>query len=66
MIFSLPTKSFVTLPNGKGPVFSQKGDEISKSEVHQTFNNFSSLIYEYLGIQSWLFLAYSNAKKDTI
>ena len=52
MIFSLPTKNFVTLPNGKGPVFSQKADEISKSEVHQTFSNFSSLIDEYLGIQS--------------
>ena len=67
MISSLPAKKFVTLPNGKGPVFSQKVDEISKSEVHQTFSNFSSLIDEYLGIQSWLFLAYSNAKKkDTM
>ena len=46
----------------KGPVFSQKGDEISQSEVHQTFSNFSSLIDEYLGIQSWLFLAYSTEK----
>ena len=66
MISSLPTKKFVTLPNGKGPVFSQKVDEFSKSEVHQTFNSFSSLIDEYLGIQSRLFLAYSNAKKDTM
>ena len=44
MISSLPTQKFVTLPNGKGPVFSQNVDEISKSEVHQTFSNFSSLI----------------------
>ena len=56
MISSLPTKNFVTLPNGKGPVFSPKVDEISKSEVHQTFSNFSSLIDEYLGIQSYFLL----------
>ena len=34
---------------GKWPVFSQKVDEISKSETPQTFINFSSLIHEYLG-----------------
>ena len=34
----------------KGPVFSQKVDEISQSEVHVTFSNFSSLIDKYLGI----------------
>ena len=50
----------------KGPVFSQKVDEISKSEVHQIFCNFSSLIDEYFGIQSWLFLAYSNAQNVTM
>ena len=54
------------LPMEKGPVFSQKVDDISESEVHQTFSNFSSLIDEYLGIQSWLFLDYSNANKDTM
>ena len=53
-------------PMEKGPVFSQKVDEISQSEVHQTFNNFSSLFDEYIGIQSWQFLAYSSAKKDTM
>ena len=31
-------------PMEKGPVFSQKVDEISQSEVHQTFSNFSSLL----------------------
>ena len=66
MISSLQKKKIVTLHNGKGPVFSQKVDEISKSEVNQTFSNFFSLIDEYLGIQSWLFLAYNNAKKDTM
>ena len=36
-------------PMEKGPVFSQKVDEISQSEVHKNFSNFSSLIEEYLG-----------------
>ena len=48
----------VPFPMEKGPVFSQKVDEISRSEVHQTFSNFSFLIDKYLGI-----LSYSNAKK---
>ena len=33
----------------KGPVLSQKVDEISQSEAPQTFSSFSSLIQEYLG-----------------
>ena len=33
----------------KEPVFSQKVDEFSQSETHQTFSKFSSLINEYLG-----------------
>ena len=65
MISSLPTKNFVTLPNGKCPVFSQKVDEISKSEVHQTFSNFSSLIDEYLGIafKAYYFVLIAMQKK---
>ena len=51
----------------KGPVFSQKVDVISQSEVPQTFSKFSSFIGKYtLGIQRWRFLAYGNAQKDTM
>ena len=36
-------------PMEKGPVFSQKVDEISQFEAPQTFSHFPSFIYEYLG-----------------
>ena len=32
----------------KGPVFSQRVDEISQSEAPQTISNFSSIIHKYL------------------
>ena len=34
-------------PMEKVPIFSQRVDEISKSETSQSFSNFSSLINEY-------------------
>ena len=36
-------------PMEKGPVFSQRVDEISQPEEPQTFSKFSSLIHKYLG-----------------
>ena len=58
--------NFDPIPNRKRACIFPKSRWNFKSEVHQIFSNFSSLIDEYLGIQSWLFLAYSNVQKDTM